>query len=780
MQQAARVGRGTGAGRPGQGRRARIVSGIAAILVGTLVLSTPQASAQSFTVNSVRIEGNARVETATILSYAQIPRGATLTAAQLNDAYQRVIESGLFEEVEFIPAGAGLTIRVVERPTINIVNIEGNRRLDDEELIPLLESQSRRVFSPTVAQRDAERIAQAYAQSGRFAASVAPRIIRRSDNRVDLVFEVAEGRVVEIERISFVGNRAFSDARLRRVLETKQAGFLRQIIQRDTFVAERLGFDQQLLRDFYLSRGFVDFRILDVSTEFSRERNATFITFNVQEGPRYRFGEITASSDVDGVDPALFLGDTRIRTGQTYTPALVDDTIARMEERAIDLGFDFIRVEPQINRDNANLALDIDFRITRGPRIFVERIDIEGNQTTLDRVIRRQFRLAEGDPFNPREVRNAAERIRALNYFSDVDVEARDGTTSEQVIVDVNVEEAPTGSFGFGGSYSVGSGFGAVVSFSESNFLGRGQTLRFDLNTTADNRNASLTFIEPAFLGRDLTFGLNVFYNTTDQDNARFSTAVAGISPFFEFPIGDLTELRVRATLSEDDIFDVDAGSSPIIQAEEGALFTSSVGYTWTYDNRRSGLEPGTDVILSFGQDIAGLADNEYIRTTGRAVFQREALNAEVTVRTILEGGAINFLDGSSRVTDRFFLSGRQMRGFEFRGLGPRDTAAANNDPLGGNYFAVARFEVDFPLGLPEEYGISGGVFLDVGSLWGLDNTAGAAGPVDDSAILRAAAGFSLFWTTPIGPLTFNFSRALRSESYDREQDFDFTITTRF
>lgn len=773
--------RGTGAGRTAHSGRIGSVARLFAAFVLALFMGALPAAAQDFSFSNVRIEGNQRIEPGTILSYAEIPRGETLNAAELNDAYQRVIQSGLFETVEFAPQGGTLVIRVVERPTINVINIEGNRRIDDEQLLPLLESRPRQVFSPTVAERDAAAIASAYEAGGRFAATVTPRIIRRSDNRIDLVFEVAEGRVVEVERISFVGNRAFSDSRLRRVLETKQAGFLRQIIQRDTFVAERLELDQQLLRDFYLSRGFVDFRILDVTTEFSRERNATFITFTVQEGPRYDFGEITASTDLGGIDPQEFLRESRIRQGQTYTPTLIENTITRMELLALDKGFDFVRVEPQVTRDDRNLELDVDFRITRGPRVFVERIDIEGNQTTLDRVIRREFRVAEGDPFNPREIRRAAERIRALGFFSDVDVQTRPGSSQEQVVVDVNVEEQPTGSFGFGGSFSIGSGFGLVITFSETNFLGRGQTLRFDLNTTSDNREASLTFIEPAFLGRDLTFGLNAFLNTSDNDNSNFSTRVIGVRPYFEFPIGDASRLQVRYSLSQDDIFDVSPDSSPILQAEEGDLFTSALGYTYSYDTRRVGIDPNTGILLSFGQDFAGLGgDNRYIETTARALAQRTVLNEEVTLRAIFEGGALAMIDGDSRVTDRFFLSSNQLRGFEFRGLGPRDLGVPNEDALGGNYYAVARFEADFPLGLPEEYGVTGGVFLDVGSLWGLDNTAGAAGPVDDSANIRSSVGFSLFWTTPIGPLTFNFSRILQKEVYDEEQLFDFTITTRF
>ena len=439
------------------------------------------ASAQNFTFNNVEIEGATRIEPATILSYAGIVQGETVSAGRLNAAYQNVLASGLFEAVEFVPSGSTLIIRVSEYPTINKINFEGNRRLKDEELGAIVQSAVRRVYSPSTAEQDAGRIVQAYEQAGRLAANVDPVIIRRSNNRVDLVFEVKEGRVSEVERISFVGNRNFSDRRLRRVLESKQAGIFRTIVQRDTFIADRIEFDRQVIRDFYLARGYVDFQVLSATPEFSRERNAFFVTFNVREGQQYRFGDLTVSSELGNIDPAEFQSEVRIRPGQVYSPNGVDQTIRRLERLAIQKDLDFIRVEPRVSRNDRSLTLDIEFQVVKGPRIFVERIDIEGNATTLDRVVRRQFDTVEGDPFNPREIRDAAERIRALGFFSAAAVDAREGSSPDQVVIDVDVEEQPTGSLGFGASYSAGSGVGFNVSFAERNFLGRGQTLSYAL-----------------------------------------------------------------------------------------------------------------------------------------------------------------------------------------------------------------------------------------------------------------------------------------------------------
>jgi outer membrane protein insertion porin family len=762
--------------------RARLLA--TAVFLGAATVSAPfltPAFAQTFSFSNVVVEGNVRVDPATILSYAGISRGEEVSAAALNDAYQRIANSGLFETVEVVPQGSTLLIRVAEYPIVNVISFEGNKRLKDEELAEIIKSQTRRVYAPSVAEADAAAIAEVYRVQGRIAATITPKIIRRSDNRVDLVFEVTEGRVVEVERLSFVGNRAFSDRRLRQVLETKQAGFLRTFIQRDTFVAERLELDKQVLTEFYLSRGYIDFQVLDAGADVSRERDATFVTFTVREGLPYTIGTISTVSEIEGVDAAEFAAVQKIRTGQTYSPLLIDNNITRMENLALRKGLNFVRIEPRITRNDRGQAVNIEFAIVRGERVFVERIDIEGNATTLDQVIRRQFRTVEGDPFNPREIRQSAERIRALGFFSDAQVNAEPGSGPDQVVVNVDVEEQPTGSLSFGLSYSAASGTGFNVGFSEANFLGRGQRLGVTLNVGTDNQNSSFNFTEPALLGRDLSFSVGAYYRTTDSQNSAYDTRNIGFTTGIGFPLGELSDLNLRLRLSEDKISNYE-GNSPILieEADLGALRTVSLGYTYEYDSRISGLNPKGGVLLRFGQDFAGIGgDTEYIETTALALAETRILNEEVTVRAIFEGGAITSLGGNvTRVTERYFGNGK-IRGFESNGIGPRDLGADDEDALGGNLFAVARFEADFPLGLPEEYGISGGAFLDIGSVWSLDNTAGI-GEVDDSFIPRATVGVSVFWTTPIGPLRFNFSHALKKEDYDKEQSFDLTISTQF
>jgi len=760
-------------------------------------LPPAEAEAQSFRFSTIRVEGNDRVPAQTIASYAGIGQGQGVDAGQLNDAYQRIVNSGLFESVELVPSGGTLVIRVQEYPTINVINFEGNARIKDEALAELVQSRSRRVYSPSLAEADAARIIEAYEVQGRMAARVTPRIIRRDGNRVDLAFEIAEGRVVEIERLSFNGNRSFSDRRLRQVLETKQAGLFRRLIRADTFIPDRVELDKQLLRDFYLARGYIDFQVLDATGETTRERDGVFVTFTVREGRSFKFGQIRTVSEVEGVDAEEFGRLVRVRPGVTYSPSVVENNIARLENLALRKGLNFIAVEPRVTRNDATQTLDIVFAITRGPRVFVERIDIEGNTTTLDEVIRREFRTAEGDPFNPREIRRSAERIRALGYFSDAAVDAEQGSAADQVVVNVDVEEQPTGSLTFGASYGADSGVGLAIGLNETNFLGRGQTVGVDISTASDNREGSIRFVEPAFLGRDLEFSFGASYLETNTANAFYDTRAATINFGLGFPVGENSRLTLTYKLSDSKIKGVTpqipntavgaaaSGSSDILVQEQarGAELSSAIGYRFTYDTRTDGLNPLGGVLLRFSQEFGGLGgDTRFIRSEVLALAERRILNEEVTLRAIFEGGHLHMIKGNSRVTDRYFGNSK-IRGFEANGIGPRDLNVGNRDALGGNIYAVARFEADFPLGLPEEYGIKGGLFFDVGSVWNLDNNLGGAiggNPVDDSFNLRSSIGVSVFWDTPIGPLRFNLSRALKKETYDKTRSFDLTIQSQF
>jgi len=757
------------------------------LLIATAFTGFPGAAqAQSYTFNSVQVEGNQRIQTSTIVAYTGIEKGKPVSAGALNDAYQRILDSGVFETVDLDPRGSTLVIRVAEYPTINIINFEGNKRIKDEALSGFIESSPRRVFNPAAAERDAAIIAQAYSQQGRVAAVVTPRIIRRSDNRVDLVFEIAEGDTIEVERVSFVGNRVYSDRRLRRVLETKQAGILRTFVRSDTLIEDRIAFDKQVLRDFYLSRGYVDFRVNSANVEFTRERDAFFLVLNIQEGQQFKFGRITTRSEMPQADAAAFQEALKVKSGVVYSPFLVENSIARQERLAIRQGIDFLRVEPRITRNDRDLTLDIEFVLTKGPRIFVERIDIEGNTTTLDRVVRQQFKIVEGDPFNPREIRESAERIRALGFFAVAEVDAREGTAPDQVIVDVDVEEQPTGSLSLGGSFSANDGIGVAIGLQERNFLGRGQRLGIKLSTAQESEEYVIGFTEPQLMGRDLTFDIDFGASARNSSFASYDIERRFFLPALTFRTGEDSSLQLRYSWKNSEMIARDNGVSGAVISNEiaqGKQTSSSFGLSYTYDSRLTGLNPNAGVLFEIGADVAGLGgDSEYVRSTAKLVGQTRIMNEEVTLRATLEGGALSWRGNNfSRAVDRYVLGSDSMRGFEPAGIGPRDLSNGINDALGGNLYSVLRLEAEFPLGLPEEVGLRGGVFFDIGNVWDLKNVDTAGGAiVGADGSFRQVIGVSLLWTTAIGPLRFNFSKAIKKESFDNEQSFDLTIQASF
>ncbi|WP_347853713.1 outer membrane protein assembly factor BamA [Planktomarina sp.] len=772
--------------------RATVLIRAFGVMMISCVWMVQAAQANDFKITEIIVDGNRRIETETIRSYTEIETPAVLAIGEVNDAVQRVRDSNLFETVTAEVQGNKLKVTVVEFPTVNEVVFEGNERLGEKQLGALVRSQSRRIYSVSQVRDDANAIAEAYANQGRIAASVEPRIIRRSDNRVDVIFEIAEGGVVEIERLSFVGNRTFSDRRLRRVLNTKQAGLLRIFVQRDTYVEDRVEFDKQVLTDFYNSRGYIDFQVQAVTSELSKTKDSFFLTFRVQEGQQFSFGKITTTSDLEDVDPGDFENAIKIEQGDIYSPALVENTITRMERRALELGLDFVRVEPRVTRNNEGLALDIDFNLSRGPRVFVERIDIAGNTTTLDRVIRRQFKVVEGDALNPREIRASAERIRALGFFASSNVTTREGSAPNQRIVEVSVTEKPTGNLKFGANYNSANGVGLVASFREENFLGRGQATSFGINTTTSTRGFNFGFKEPSLFNRDLSLSFGVDYRGTSKNNARYNTGSFEIDAALGFPVSESGFFTPKLFYETEELTDVTTSSAVITgEAAEGDRKTLGLGYTYSFDNRRTGLNPKSGMFLRLSQDFGLAGDARFVRTNVKLGGETYVRNEDFKVTAILEGGALSYAGGSSsRVTDRFFLGSGLFRGFAPGGLGPRevDTSNSINDALGGEYYAVARFETQFPIGLPEEYGIEFGAFFDAGSVWGLDsahvgsgaNQAPANTILYDEFTLRAVAGVSIFWNTPIGPLRFNFTDAVKTAEYDVEQNFDLTISASF
>lgn len=758
-----------------------------------LVFLAASALAQGTVVFSrIDVTGNQRIESATVRSFSGLEAGEPVTPQEINLAVRRLYDSGLFEEVTVTPGAGRLLIAVKENPIINQIAFEGNDDLDDEALLTAIELRPRLAYSAEAAEADAQRITDAYRFSGRYSAAVEPVIIRRPDNRVDLVFEIYEGRTTGVQRVSFLGNQVFSDRRLLRVIQTNQTNWLSFLFGGNTYDADRLEVDSQLLRQFYLERGYYDFQVRSATSELARDRTGFFLSFSVFEGPQYSLGQVGVSSAVSGLPAEDFQPLLAPLSGNPiYNGREIERVIERMTYLAGQEGYAFVNIEPVIQKNEANRTLDVTFELSPAERVFIERIDISGNNRTLDRVIRRQFRVVEGDAFNTREVREAEDRIRGLGYFSSVVVDVRDGAGPGEAIVDVEVEEQPTGSLSIGGAYSTNEGVTAQVGITERNFLGRGQTLSATVAANTEFGNFEFGFAEPELFDRDLLAGFTIYYRTRELSEQAFTQRNIGFEPRLGFPLSENGRLTVRYRISSDDITDVEEDASRIIAEEEGDLLTSALGFTYTYDKRNSVVDPSAGFILTLNQEFAGLGgDVNHSKTQGTARAYTSLYDEEVILSAALEGGAIFSSDGT-RIIDRFNAGGDSFRGFERNGIGPRDFCEVGDclapqqtlevdEALGGNYYGILRLDASFPLGLPQEYGIYGGLFADVGSLWGLDETAGSMGQVDDGFELRASTGVSLFVNTPFAPLRFNYAIPLKKEENDKTERFRFSLQTRF
>ncbi len=748
-------------------------------------------------ISSIMVEGNQRIEPATVLSYMTVSEGASATPAQINASVKALFATGLFKDVRIERRGSALAVMVEENPVVNQIAFEGNDRVPDDTLRSGVQSRERRVFTRAKAEADAEGILESYRRSGRYGASVEPKIIELPQNRVDLVFEIDEGPLTGVDSIRFVGNRAFSDRRLRGEIPTDESSWYNFLSSTDSYDPDRLELDKQVLRQFYLSNGYVDFEVNSAVAELSPDRSGFFLTFTVSEGEQYRFGEIDVVSNAEGVDTEELRGLITARQGNTYDVREVEETIREMTFRLGEGGYAFTQIQPVPIKNDEDKTVGITFEINEGERVFVERIDITGNSRTLDRVIRRQFELAEGDAFNALQLRRSRSKIRGLGFFSGVNVTTREGSAPDRIVVETEVQEQSTGQLSFGVGFSTSENVSGEVSIVERNLLGRGQALRVRARVSGRTTLYDLSFTEPSFLDRDLAVGFDLYRRETDnQDTSSFDIVNTGFQPRMSFPLGRYSRLSPRYRISEDEILDVPDDASPLIEADIGSALTSSLGYEFVYDRRNDVSEPKKGFIFRFEQDLAGLGgDAKYLKTEASIKGYTTIISDEVIGSLELAGGAINAFGGYDlKASDRFYLGGDTLRGFESAGVGPRDQFT--DDTLGGNYYGVARAEVTFPLGLPEEYGLAGGIFGDVGTVFGLDNTTyvdtnplgrdrnlindGNPVTIDDSAAIRAAIGATIFWTSPFGPVRLNFAAPILQEEGDDDEFFRFSAGTRF
>jgi len=691
-------------------------------------------------------------------------------------------------------------VRVVENPIVNQVAFEGNSEVETDTLRSEVQSKPRAVFTRARVQADVQRILDVYRRQGRFAASVEPKIIEIEQNRVNLVFEITEGGATKVKGITFTGNYAFSDSQLREIISTTQSGWFDFLKGTSIYDPDRMSLDRELLRQYYLKNGYADATVVAANAELDTDGSGFFVNFAIEEGQRYNFGQITVENSLQGLNPSGLNAEILTEQGDIYNAADIDKTVEKLTLAASEQGFAFARVRPRANPDVAAKVIAVTYAIDEGPRIYIERINVSGNERTKDHVIRREFRLAEGDAFNPLLVDRAKKRLQGLGFFKSAEVKRRPGSAEDRVILDVELVEQSTGELSFGAGYSTSEGVIGDVSITERNLLGNGQFLRLKLGGSFERMQVDLSFTEPRFLDRNMSAGFDLFHKEIDQSReSGFSSRRTGGGLRLGFPLSENLWMQTGYGL---DLASIEIDNSGLLTNElvrqEIARFgeetiTSSATTTLTYDKRNHPKNPTSGYFLQVGGEFAGLGgDVQYGRVSAEARGYYPITEKITFVGRAIGGHIEAWGDEDIRMNDLFFRGGETIRGFDRAGFGPRD--AITGDSVGGQTFWATTAEVRFPFPfVPDEIGLGGAVFADAGSVFGANALAKSiSGRTDldgdpdvdfllqDDPTIRSSVGASILWNSPVGPLRMDFAKALTKEKYDEEQFFRFGASTKF
>ncbi|MFG1465710.1 outer membrane protein assembly factor BamA [Xanthobacter sp. DSM 24535] len=788
-----------------------------ATTAGSILIAGP-AAAQS--ASNIVVEGNRRVDAATIRSYFAVKPGESLSPAKINEGLAALYATGLFSDVNISHQGGGLVVRVVENEVINRIAFEGNKKLKDDVLLAEIQSKPRGTLSKAVVQADTQRIIEVYRRAGRSDVKVNPVTIDRGNGRVDLVFEITEGEKIGVKDIKFVGNKAFSDFKLKDVITTTTTNWLSFLKSTDVYDPDRVNADQELLRRWYLKNGYADFRIVSATAELVPATSGSpagyVITFNLDEGAQYRFGKVDVVSNIRDVPAENLRSALRMSDGQVYNAELVEKSVENVTIEVSKRGYAFAQVRPRGDRDFENKRINVLFVVEEGPRVYVERIEVRGNTRTRDWVIRREFDIGEGDAYNRVMVDRAERRLRNLGYFKTVKITNEPGSAPDRIILVVDVEDQPTGEFAVSGGYSTSDGFIAEVSLGEKNFLGRGQYVKISGSFGQNAQGAEFSFTEPYFLGYRLAAGVDFYWKETSATSyTSYNSTTLGGGFRFGLPITDEITLALRYNLYQrelnldcniyNDPFLTCAGTASwaIIEAvAQGATITSAAGYTLSFNGLDSNINPTSGLYAEVKQDFAGLGgDVNFIRTAGDVRYYYPLLNDWVLLLHGQAGHVNAWGDQDLRIMDNFFMGPNLVRGFAPSGIGPRDMASLSQDSLGGTTYWGLSAEVQFPLAfLPKDIGLKAAVFADAGSLYdytgptsfvgapsaymvtcpaGSKNSTGNICVYDDNGV-RSSVGASLIWQSPFGPLRFDYAWVLSQQTYDKDQAFRFSGGTKF
>ena len=790
--------------------------GLAGLVLGGVAFGTAVASiataehARAQSASAIEVQGNRRVEAETIRSYFRTGPGERLDAAKIDEAYKALYGTGLFQDVRITQNGGRLVVTVVENAVLNRVAFEGNKKLKDDQINGEVQSKPRGTLSRATVQADVQRIVEIYRRNGRFDVSVEPKIIELPNNRVDLVFEIREGEKTGIKKIIFVGNKSYIDQRLKDQIKTSETMPLFSFLQSmDIYDQDRLEADRDLIRRFYVKHGYADVRVVSATGVYDPAQKGFIVTFTIEEGARYKFGKVEIISNVPQVEAAGLYGRLKAVAGSVYNAEAVEKSVETLSIEVARRGYPFAVVRPRGDRDANTGSINVAFVVEEGPRVYVERINVRGNTRTRDYVIRREFDLAEGDAYNRALVDRAERRLKNLNYFKTVKITNEPGSAPDRIVLNVDVEEQPTGELSVSGGFSTADGFMAELSVGERNLLGQGQYARASVQYGQRVRGFELSYAEPYFMGQRLSVGGDIYARQTlassyvSYDNRTYGTGLrAG------FALSEEVGLQLRYSVYRQEITLPDnlnncrAGTNPApgcyqdgeaslaVRKElaSGPVLASLVGYTATYSTLDNNRNPTSGIITEFKQDFAGVGgDVNFIRSTIENRNYYEVFSDVVAVLRLQAGHISGWGSKDLRMLDHFQMGPNLVRGFAPAGIGPRDlTNGTSQDALGGSMFWGASVEAQTPFHfIPKDVGIKGAVFADAGSLWGYKGPTswsytGETLTLADTTAMRASVGVGLIWNSPFGPLRFDYAVPVMKQGYDRVQQFRFGGGTRF
>ncbi len=749
-----------------------------------------QSYASNHIISTLEVVGNNRIDDATIINYSGIDPGDLYDENIIDESLKKLYETQLFSDVIIKYENSKLLIEVKENFLINQVAFEGNKALDDKSLESLTKLKSRSTFSNEKLEQDIATIINAYRSAGRYSVFVEPKIIKLDFNRINLIFEINEGNVTKITDINFIGNLNYSDRNLRNAIATKRSTFIDKIWGTGkSYDNSMMEYDKELLKQFYRNNGYVNFKVLSSVAELNAQSDRFLITFTVQEGERFNFGDISITDQINTNTIDRITKVIKTVKNDVYSEKKMEDSALLIVDLLRDNGHPFVQINTIEKVNLADNTIDINYVISNGPPVYIERIDINGNQRTFDYVIRRQLAISEGDAFNQSYLNKSIRNIRSLNFFSDVKVDTLQGSASDRRIVRINISEKPTGSLAFGAGYSSLTGVVGTIKLAEQNLLGKGQRVSLDLTLGGNQNLANISFTEPTFLDSPVSAGFDIYGNETDySDQSGYKNKTVGAGVRFGFPLSEELKLNLKYSYTNNEVYGVPSGAALSLRQLEGNRSISEVGYSLVYNDLDNTYTPTNGLFLDFSQDIAGLGgDIKYMRSEISGNYYIDFTKNIVGSMSFDLGHIFGLDDQKINISDAFMDPGYVLRGFQTRGISPRlkaddnVTAAlsgSNEEAIGGNTYIAASTGIQFPIpSFTEEYGIKGGVHLNAGTLFGSDLDEAI---INDSNSIRTSIGASIFWDSPIGPLRFDFTEAINKETFDRTEFFQFSGGTSF